>query len=660
MNFNFIKYCLATMALIFVGFSFTACEDDIDLDPNGNYDNIDGTYGSVKNVSGARDLSTITIFGSKAGTGQLYFELSSAATEAVTVKLKIDEEALKAYNTANGTSYAMYPESQVTFENGGTINIAAGSQKSEALNITISSNGGTGNTYALPISADVTAGGVKVSAASKSYIYLIKPYPEIPDSDKGTGMKAILYVEVNDENILNAGEYTMAGSGKPFFDVVNIFAANINYNSETKRVYINCNENVSHILKNADQYIRPLQAKGIKVVLTILGNHDEAGVANLGPEAAADFAREIKSYMDVYGLDGVDFDDEYSLYNERYGGSGQPPIESYIPSPGFVNPKGGGGSARLVYECRKIMPDKIISFYDFNAYVPSGTVEGEEVGTLLDYAYWGLYGSWQDRHGNITGLDKKKYNPIPINLNFSASNGGYRLSYIQNARNQGFGIQMFYDLRSGSYDYTELFNNVSNVIFGDKVEWTGVTYAKNSVSGTTVKPSYSSYIGSWDVASANSLYINYGGGYWDWSGSMAATMTIEEKVAGQSYTIYGWYGTADELPLIANYNSKIGRLEIPLPQKSIDKNTGEEWLYLGRNQYPYSATYWMNYSQQYVGYSGLLRNGSINLYAAPHPLYTMSRTMSAVQLNAAGTAVEKVKGYTTDKNIVWQPFSMVK
>ncbi|MBR0560773.1 hypothetical protein KB213_12060, partial [Neokomagataea sp. TBRC 2177] len=88
-------------------------------------------------------------------------------------------------------------------------------------------------------------------------------------------------------NILNAGEYTMKSSGKPFFDVVNIFAANINYNKEKGSVYVNCNDNVSYILKNADKFIRPLQAKGIKVCLTILGNHDEAGIANLTTETAA-------------------------------------------------------------------------------------------------------------------------------------------------------------------------------------------------------------------------------------------------------------------------------------------------------------------------------------------------------------------------------------
>lgn len=649
--YNSIKYYLLTMSIILAGSLFTACTDDIELDPNGNYDNIDGTYGALKNVTGARDQASITIFGSKTGTGQLYFELSEAATQDVSVQLKIDEEA-------NSTSYQVYPAAQVSFENNGVLTVAAGSKKSNPLNITITSNGGVGNIYALPISAQVTIGGVAVSKNNQSYTYVIKPQNEIPDSDKGTGVKSVLYIEVNNENILNAGEYTMVSTGKPFFDVVNIFAANINYNQETKRVYVNCNENVTYILKNAEQFIRPLQAKGIKVVLTILGNHDEAGVANLSKEAAADFARELKTYVDVYGLDGIDFDDEYSLYNERYGGANQPPIESYVPSPGFVNPKGGGGSARLVYECRQLMPDKIISFYDFNAYVPSGTVEGKPVGELLDYSYYGLYGNWADRHGNITGLTKEKYNPISINLNFSASNGGYRMTDIQEARNQGFGIQMFYDLKTSTYNYKDLFNDVSNVIFNDEVEWTGVTYAKNSTTGVTNKPSYDAYLGKWSTTSNTSFY--YQTPYWYYGNSMTTTLTIEEKVAGQSYTVTGWFLTNNELPLIANYNAESGRIEIPLPQKSIDTVSGEEWLYLPRYQYPYSVSYWMNYTTPFVGYSGIVNGSGIHLYPAPQPNYRMARTTSAVQLNPAGTVIEKVKGTALNQNIIWHPLNMSK
>ncbi|MCD7901238.1 MAG: DUF1735 domain-containing protein [Bacteroides sp.] len=644
--YNYIKSSLLIAVFTFTGTLFTACEDDIEVGSNdGNiYDNIDGVYGYVKSVTGARELSPITFFGNNPGKAQVYFELSEMASEAVTVEFKIDPTALEKYNTANGTSYQIYPQSSVSFGNGGTASIAADEIKSGTVDVTISAGGSVGQTYALPITAEVKSGGISLSKNNQNYIFLVKPCAAIPDSDKGTGIKSILYIEVNDENILNAGEYTMKSSGKPFFDVVNIFAANINYNSETGRAYINCNENVSYILRNADSFIRPLQAKGIKVCLTILGNHDEAGVSNLSPEAAADFAREIKTYMDVYGLDGIDFDDEYSNYKTEN------------PSPGLEVPS-RAAAARLVYECRKIMPDKIVSFYDFGDYVPGGVVEGTPVGKLLDYAYYGLYGTWRDRHEDITGLDISKYCPLAINLNFAEGNGGYRMTYVEDIRTKGYGIEMFYNLKSIKYDYSELFNNVSNAIFDDGVNWTGVTYAKNSAVGTINKPSYTSYIGSWSTVSANSLYYYYAGPWWDWSGSMTTTLTFEEKVAGQSYNVYGWYGTADELPLMVNYNSETGRIEIPLPQTATDKNTKEEWLYMGRYQYPYSSAYWMNYSSQFIGYSGIINFSTIHLYAAPLPNYTMARTMSAVQIE--DDILTEVKG-ETDKGIVWQPFTMSK
>ena len=64
-----------------------------------------------------------------------------------------------------------------------------------------------------------------------------------------------------------------------------------------------------HILDNRDIYIRPLQEAGIRVSLTILGNGDGSGVANLSDEAARAFAQDLRSIVDTYGLDGVDFDD---------------------------------------------------------------------------------------------------------------------------------------------------------------------------------------------------------------------------------------------------------------------------------------------------------------------------------------------------------------
>ena len=91
----------------------------------------------------------------------------------------------------------------------------------------------------------------------------------------------------------------------------------------------------------------------MKVILGILGNHDRSGVANLSKEGAIKFAQELKAVVEAYELDGVFFDDEYSSYG------------SY---PGFVTPSVEAAS-RLCYECKRIMPDKLIELMSTGAQV---------------------------------------------------------------------------------------------------------------------------------------------------------------------------------------------------------------------------------------------------------------------------------------------------
>ena len=44
-------------------------------------DTVDGVYGYVKSAAGARELTPISVFGDKVATGHLYFELSKAAEQ---------------------------------------------------------------------------------------------------------------------------------------------------------------------------------------------------------------------------------------------------------------------------------------------------------------------------------------------------------------------------------------------------------------------------------------------------------------------------------------------------------------------------------------------------------------------------------------------------
>ena len=111
--------------------------------------------------------------------------------------------------------------------------------------------------------------------------------------------------------LVNHGSPSPLANGANAFDVAIIFAANINWDG-SKAVLYN-NENVQRTLDDAATQIRPLQAKGIKVSLSILGNHQGAGIANFPTQAAAaDFAAQVSATVAKYGHDGVDLD-EYSI-----------------------------------------------------------------------------------------------------------------------------------------------------------------------------------------------------------------------------------------------------------------------------------------------------------------------------------------------------------
>ncbi len=545
---NPIKSSLLAMAFACAGICFTGCEDDVTINSGdlGKLETVDGMYGYVKSAAGARQLTPISVFGNEASAGHLYFELSKAAEQDVTVTFSVDEAALNAYNAAHGTDYKMYPTDKLSLANGGTATIKAGEQKSASVELNISAGGTIGETYAVAVSASAN-NGVGVSTNNQTYIYLVKPLAAIPENISKGNVRTMCFVEVNDESILNCGEYTMKNSGKPFFDIVSIFAANINVDSKTGRVHVFCNDQVSFLLQNVDKFVRPLQAKGIKVNLSILGNHDEAGMGNLSPEAAADFAKELKAYMDIYGLDGVDFDDEYSSYKDD-------------PSPGFL-PRSRANFARLVYECRQVFGDKLIGVYEYGSLdSPDGEVEGVKVGDIVDYMTYGYYqnqnpnGAFGREASHFENLPKAKYSPLPWKINDELSGGwsGFDKSKFQRVKDEGYGIQMFYNPKPLQYQYYTLLSEISGVLFDDEVEWSGKYWSRTGDAYQGKMMGYEDLVGEWEVTSTNSLftYVDEEGNprWWDWKGSQtfAENVIIEKDKEGTGYMVYNW-GTFPEI-----------------------------------------------------------------------------------------------------------------
>ncbi|MBU2710789.1 glycosyl hydrolase family 18 protein [Zooshikella harenae] len=242
--------------------------------------------------------------------------------------------------------------------------------------------------------------------------------PQSPKDD----MLKVAYVEVNDYPVRDAGCF-IKDNGKPLFDIAVIFAANINYDGD--KASLNLNPQVTDLLENNINQVRELQAKGIKVVLDVLGNHQNAGwscFANI--QQARAFAKVLKNAVDKYKLDGIDIDDEYSKCNREYDNS----------------------LIKVTSALREIMPNKIISkalFHDqsyFNAQWQNKKLH-EQLSYGWEMSYWSSGCNRVDGYLN-SGMSKQKLG-IGVSTVITPSSTAKQISACLKARQLGGGMMVF-------------------------------------------------------------------------------------------------------------------------------------------------------------------------------------------------------------------------
>lgn len=402
----------------------------------------------------------------------LFLSLSKPAGSDVKGNFVYNKAVLDKYNEAQGTNYEAFPEGLISIVNEFTL--ATGAKKSGEVKVKVNSSDvlDATKTYVIPVSVNIKSGSVKLSETSADYLVFVKDLTKVPTADKTPNIKIISCMEVNDTNPLNNLCFTLKKSGKPLIDMVILFSANINYSPETGRVYVFNNENVQHLLDNREKYIKPLQDRGIKVVLSILGNHDRSGVANLADETAKAFAQEMKAVCDAYNLDGIFFDDEYSAYQN--------------PAPkGFVSPSSEAAS-RLCYETKKAMPNKLVCAYVYGrtSSLPAveETVEGKfvtiESGTFVDYGIHD-YRAGSDLSGNYPGMPKS--NMALYSQEFAR---GYwaSASNLEHIRNNGYGSHMIFamDPNRGNFSrQKQAMELIAEKLFDDELVYSGEPYSKD-------------------------------------------------------------------------------------------------------------------------------------------------------------------------------------
>ncbi len=212
-------------------------------------------------------------------------------------------------------------------------------------------------------------------------------------------LKMVAYVETNDYDIRNMGQFILKDTKEPIFDMVVLFAANMNYDRKKDKRYIFFNDKLQPIIKNPEIYIKPLTDRGIKVIIDILPNHQGVGYHNFqNYEEALEFAKEAKMWTDKLGIDGWDIDEEYAEYNK-------------LPEYPYTR----ASALWYIKAMKEVMPDKLLTCYDYNNPLSAGQTDSDGK-TPKDYLDFIVSDYWV-QGANSLGMSPKKYAAYSVEAN---------------------------------------------------------------------------------------------------------------------------------------------------------------------------------------------------------------------------------------------------
>ena len=245
------------------------------------------------------------------------------------------------------------------------------------------------------------------------------------------------YVEVNSNSFKNPGCYTYGSSASQVFSISIIFAANINLTNGVPTLYFN--PQVQSTLTSGN--IAYLQSLGIKVELSILGNHENAGWGCFTTYGAADsFAIQCESAVTQYGLDGIDIDDEYSTCTTN--------TSSLVLAVSALRSR--LGTTKLITK----------ALFDDTQYF-SATYNGKKAGDILDYGWEMTYGD-TDYSGRLApylsaGMPAGK---LAIGIDIGGSDQTAASKFV---KKNGYAAVMVYNVANNSQTNLSL---VTNALFG--------------------------------------------------------------------------------------------------------------------------------------------------------------------------------------------------
>ncbi|WP_195471075.1 BT_3987 domain-containing protein [Bacteroides xylanisolvens] len=312
-------------------------------------------------------------------TDQVSVVLKEAATGTKNLTVVVDKDFdVEAFQLAyTNSNYTLLPDNAYELGNGGSLTIAAGAMQSGKMTLILKG-------WMLPVPENFNLGAsqyllplkIKEDGKYQTLLYRINWTNGKHRLTSDKGYTCIGYVDTEKMSPLVSSVYWLQenymdkkNKCSQLFDVVNLLRATIDAGGK-----LNLNADISHVLKNADKYIRPLQLMGMKVCLTVK-NSSTIGFCHLTDGEIDNLVAQVKTAVELYGLDGIDLWDD----SDEYGANG---IKNTSAYPKLIKALRGA----LSKETMLTVADKgeaTASFFD------KEKCGGIEVGKYIDYAYNG-------------------------------------------------------------------------------------------------------------------------------------------------------------------------------------------------------------------------------------------------------------------------------
>ena len=322
---------------------------------------------------------------------KIYYKLTQAAPQAMTLTAAPDLTLVEVYNIANGTNLTPLPAANIRLSNNGKIAVPAGARMSDKIELTIESKGLEPGIYLMPVVVDATENGTGEQVLY--YGITVREFDEniyqdgddLHNIELDTEWTTVFYLNTGEVQAHYADYVAWEKQDMNTFEsvyraslgnIVNLRIAQVGYDPDSKRALFSLTSDLRYTVEHADKYIRQMQDKGRKVCVCIEGGGSGLGFCNMTDAQIADFAEQVRIFITTYRLDGVNLWDRGS----GYGKEGMPAVNT-------------ASYPKLIRALRAALPDKMLTVVDYEepteSFYDTNLTDGIAVGELIDYAWHG-------------------------------------------------------------------------------------------------------------------------------------------------------------------------------------------------------------------------------------------------------------------------------